>query len=84
MERLFAAALLLMLSATADAACPVGIKENGKWCTNHQWWKCVKCGSEYCPILTGESCYKPDDLDAPPAAAGDFKSRLVQAIRRGS
>ena len=45
----------------AGAACPVGKKEGDTWCEKAMEWKCEKCGSEYCPIITGNRCVKDDE-----------------------
>ena len=59
----FAALGLSALSVNALAACPVGKQGGGTWCANGWEWKCEKCGSEYCSIMTGRKCLK-DDADA--------------------
>ena len=41
----------------AHAACPVGKDEGDTWCESGKEWKCERCGSEYCPIITGNSCH---------------------------
>lgn len=42
--------------ATAPAACPVGKAGGGTWCQSGMEWKCVKCGSLDCPVITGRKC----------------------------
>jgi hypothetical protein len=58
-----AASALSFLSVDALAACPVGKQGGGTWCMNGWEWKCEKCGSEYCSIMTGRKCLK-DDAEA--------------------
>ena len=53
----------LLLSIEAGAACPVGKREGSTWCKNGMEWKCEKCGSEYCEIMTGRRCVKDDRID---------------------
>lgn len=55
---------LSMVSFGASAACPVGKQGGGTWCMNGYEWKCEKCGSEYCSIMTGRKCAKDDAPDA--------------------
>jgi uncharacterized cupin superfamily protein len=53
-------AAIALLAVPALAACPVGKKEGDTWCSNHSEWRCDRCGSEYCPILTGRRCARED------------------------
>lgn len=48
--------LAMLISLSVSAACPVGKKVGDTWCQNGMEWKCEKCGSEYCPIITGNKC----------------------------
>jgi uncharacterized cupin superfamily protein len=81
MQKLLAVGLLVMLPVAAYGACPVGKKEKDTWCTNHVEWRCDRCGSEYCQIITGRSCYKEDSFDGLTSKEG-IQSSLAQAIRR--
>ncbi len=49
-----------MTTSPFFAACPVGKKEGDTWYKDGREWKCEKCGSEYCEIMTGNSCLKDD------------------------
>jgi len=49
--------VLVAISGAALAACPVGKSEGDIWCENHMEYRCDKCGSEYCQIFTGNSCF---------------------------
>ncbi len=60
MKMLFAIAAIL-IALPAGAACPVGKKQGDRWCQKGMEWKCEKCGSEYCPIITGRKCVKDDE-----------------------
>jgi len=55
---------LSVISFNAVSACPVGKQGGGTWCMNGYEWKCEKCGSEYCSIMTGRKCVKDDAQDA--------------------
>lgn len=57
---------VLAVSFSASAACPVGKQGGGTWCERGWEWKCERCGSEYCPIMTGRKCMKDDaELQGP-------------------
>ena len=56
---LFAASFLV--AGSALAACPAGKTRGGTWCSNGWEWKCERCGSEYCSIMTGRKCVKDDE-----------------------
>ncbi|HYL99309.1 MAG TPA: hypothetical protein VEZ90_10165 [Blastocatellia bacterium] len=69
------AAILSAMSLSASAACPVGKKVGDTWCEKGLEWKCERCGSEYCPIITGRKCVKDDEL-----SQGSQESRLMNLI----
>ena len=71
---LLGAAGLVLFSLDVSAACPVGKKDGDTWCKKGMEWKCEKCGSEYCEIITGRRCVKDDNVD--PAALTPLQ-RLV-------
>jgi hypothetical protein len=61
---------LLVVSLPVSAACPVGKQGGGTWCERGWEWKCERCGSEYCPIMTGRKCMRDDvELRGPLARA---------------
>jgi hypothetical protein len=75
---------LILLSFGAFAACPVGKQGGGTWCEKGWEWKCEKCGSEYCPIMTGRKCFR-DDAGLPPMKLGrllDETADLSLAVLR--
>lgn len=82
--------LILSASTTAFAACPVGKSDGDTWCENGTEWKCEKCGSEYCPIITGNKCLRDTNtsgqlplmsrIDQIPAP---MKSRCLAVSRAG-
>jgi len=51
---------LFLVALDVSAACPVGKQGGGTWCEKGWEWKCEKCGSEYCPIMTGRKCVRDD------------------------
>jgi hypothetical protein len=66
MKQLVAAILgLAFFSGGALGACPVGKKEGDTWCEKGMEWRCDRCASQYCPIITGRSCVKDDEASLP-------------------
>ena len=55
--------IFLFTASPLFAACPVGKKDGDTWCKNGREWKCYKCGTEFCEIMTGNSCLKDDFRD---------------------
>lgn len=61
---------LFLVTLPVSAACPVGKQGGGTWCERGWEWKCERCGSEYCPIMTGRKCVRDDvEPQAPLARA---------------
>ena len=65
----------LLVALPAGAACPVGKKAGDRWCQKGMEWKCERCGSEYCPIITGRKCVKDDEPSLQPLP------KLAQSVR---
>ena len=66
-KSMLASALLgvsLLSAGSALAACPAGKQGGGTWCSGGWEWKCERCGSEYCSIMTGRKCMKDDEQSA--------------------
>jgi hypothetical protein len=68
---------LLVLSLPVSAACPVGKQGGGTWCEKGWEWKCERCGSEYCPIMTGRKCVA-DDLEPQTPLARALREEVPQ------
>lgn len=79
--RMILIAVALLFSSMAGAACPVGKNEGDTWCKKGMQWKCERCGSEYCEIITGKKCVKDDDgAEAAETPFGRFLASYDQAI----
>ena len=70
--------IILLLPGVAQAACRVA--EGATFCQNGMTWKCERCSSQLCEIMTGKSCGKVVD----PKAEAEFQRRerdnLVAAL----
>jgi hypothetical protein len=53
-------AVFFVLPVSSAYSCTIG----NVWCENHRQWKCEKCGSQTCPILTGRACARDDAPDS--------------------
>lgn len=80
--------VFLLTTSPLFAACPVGKKEADTWCKNGREWKCYKCGTEYCEIMTGNACLKDDlrnddsvllDNSGVKGTACDCNSNVIQS-----
>jgi hypothetical protein len=49
----------LFVTTPLFAVCVLG----NVWCENHMQWRCERCGSELCPIFTGNSCLRDDKIN---------------------
>jgi len=61
MAALLALSCAVIVSSNAQAACPVGKKEGDTWCEKGMQYRCDRCGSEYCQIITGNKCLKDSE-----------------------
>jgi len=76
-----------LFSASASAACPVSKRGGGTWCEKGWEWKCEKCGSEYCPIMTGRKCLREDPSEArqrSDAGRGELEEIVAETERTAS
>lgn len=60
---LFLGVLLLALLAATPSSATCHSTGGKKYCKNGYWWKCERCGSEYCEILqAGDGrCLRDDE-----------------------
>jgi hypothetical protein len=84
--RFFAAAAIasvaVFFSNAAFADCPVNTQLGTTWCVDGKEWKCDTCGSQLCPILTGNTCYKEDHSG--PLAGNALLDRLDHLAERAN
>jgi hypothetical protein len=64
--------IILLLPGVAQAACRVA--EGATFCQNGMIWKCERCSSQLCEIMTGKSCGKVVD----PKVEAEFLRRAAK------